>query len=53
MNKPEILQMFSPIVREPWIAWHNKNILVINERWRLNPQHFSMCEKLKLTNCLT
>ncbi len=40
-NKPEILQMFSPIVREPWIAWHNKNILVINERWRLNPQHFS------------
>lgn len=40
-NKPEILQTFSPIVREPWIAWHNKNILVINERWRLNPQNFS------------
>ncbi len=40
-NKPEILQTFSPIVQEPWIAWHDKNILVINERWRLNPQHFS------------
>lgn len=40
-NKPEILQTFSPIVPEPWIAWHNKNILVINERWRLNPLQFS------------